>query len=119
MPPAKTPQKPAEAEGTKPTEAEGTDKQGTAQPTTDATENGAAEISQAQMTAFLLGKAKALKEEKEIIYKRIQFNREQLRAQLLETGTTDEQKKEINSLYPMKKGGGRKKNTDTPATTAS
>lgn len=86
-------------------------------PATGASENGSAEITQQQMTEFNLGLARKLKKEKEELYKRIQFNRARLRGDLHEPDVTDEQRKEINALYPEKKGGGRRKKSET--TTAS
>jgi hypothetical protein len=87
-------------------------------PASGASENGSTEITQQQMTDFNLALARKLKEEKEHLYKRIQFNRARLRGDLEEPDVTDEQRKEINALYPEKKGGGRpkkdeKKSTDT------
>lgn len=91
-----------------PTEAESKDQ--TAQ-----TNGGPAEVTAEQMVAFLLNQARELKTEKDSVYKRIQSNREILRAQV--PIATDDQQKEINSLYPVKKGGGRRKKSET--TTAS
>lgn len=76
-------------------------------PNADATGNGPVEPTDEQMVQFMLNKGLALKSEKEAVYKRITSNREILRGMV--DGATDEQKKAINDLYPMKKGGGRKK----------
>lgn len=93
------------------------DKTPDAAPATGASENGATEITQQQMTEFNLALARRLKQEKEELYKRIQFNRARLRGDLHEPDVTDEQRAEINALYPEKKGGGRRKKSET--TTAS